>query len=347
MPVIGHAFAGCATAVAVPASELRVPGRSWRARLWVPALIALAYLPDVASQAAALAGSVRPTEVTHSLVVGAAVAPALAWVLSRAFALSFRTALAIAAWSVLGHDVLDLLQVPERLPFWPLSKASWLTGRSLVPASAVAEALVFGIAFLAFALSRRLASRKPRAHRVLLPPVGVLLSVTIVAAAAGTHVLRERRDAAFEEALRTLELGEAAEALVLADAIGRWPSTVRPGRADYVRGEAYCLIGDLPAAERHYLRAYEADSGYFWAAANLALARASGEGSASERRRRAAPWVARLERDFAGHRARPAVEAQIRALLSPERETTGVSCRLQHRHRLGVGRGSPDPVSRK
>jgi len=47
MPVLGHAFVGMGTAVAAaPAGGVRR-----RSFLWLPALVALAYLPDIIAQA--------------------------------------------------------------------------------------------------------------------------------------------------------------------------------------------------------------------------------------------------------------------------------------------------------
>ena len=53
MPVLGHAFVGIATAMTVRPSRRA----ALAAAVWMPALVALAYLPDIACQAAAGGGS--------------------------------------------------------------------------------------------------------------------------------------------------------------------------------------------------------------------------------------------------------------------------------------------------
>jgi hypothetical protein len=78
-----------------------------------------------------------------------------------------------------------------------------------------------------------------------------------------------------------------------------------------MRAEAHADMGDWQRAEAYYLRAYRADSTYFWAVADLALFYASLNEPAAERHRLLAPYLNRLQTEFAEHPDLPEVRARI------------------------------------
>jgi hypothetical protein len=83
MPVLGHAFVGAATALSVPPARARSGDGSAEplrgATLWLPLMVVLAYLPDIAAQLALLVEWPDAREVTHSLLIGIVVSPVVAW----------------------------------------------------------------------------------------------------------------------------------------------------------------------------------------------------------------------------------------------------------------------------
>jgi len=117
------------------------------------------------------------------------------------------------------------------------------------------------------------------------------------------HAMRDRRERQLRAAKYLVEQQHAyREALVLLDQAERWPSPAKPGRVDYLRASAFLALGDRLRAERYYLRSDEADPGYFWTVADLALFYASGAQPVDVRRQAAAPYIARLSGTFARHR---------------------------------------------
>jgi hypothetical protein len=327
MPLLGHAFVGIATAVSVgPFPSSRPPGplgQRRAAHLWMPAVVVLAYLPDLVTQLGLLAGLAPARAVGHSALVALALAAAVAAVAATIGQVSPARLFAVTLGSALLHDLLDVAQSTDRMPWWPLS-ARALELPAIIPEDARHETILFAALFAAFLLVRA-AWRRGRAATA--PPVAApsrlatVLVVSMVALAAGTHYLRDVREQQLESARGLLEQGRFAEARARLEAAERWPATAKPGRILHLRGEAWRGLGDPRRAERDYLASYEADPHFFWLVADLAMLYASADGQpAAERRRRVEPYLARLRQEFAAEPARAAILARIeRALARPRR----------------------------
>jgi heme exporter protein D len=316
MPVLGHAFVGLAIGVSTrPSARGRSepPGIGAASALWLPAVVVLAYLPDIVAQLGLIAGWSDSRLLGHSVLFAVAVSPAIAAVLVRLARVSFTRAFVTALVSLIVHDVLDLAQATDRAPWWPLSDRPIGVDLGLIPTGLLREAAVFGGLLVACLALRHLAHRWT-GQSAVYPPIpgnghapfvwlGRAFIVAVVVAALVTHSLRDAREAQLGTARDLVEQRQYQAGL---DALARaepWPSTTKPGRIDYVRAEAYAGMGDRQRAETYYLRAYRADRMYFWAVADLALFYASSDEPVTERRRLAAPYLSRLRSEFAGHPA--------------------------------------------
>src|SRR5262245_19534939 len=124
MPVLGHAFAGLAIGVATKPSTRRGAqprGIGASSLWWLPAVVTLAYLPDIVGQLGLAAGWSDARLLGHSVMFALAVSPAIAAMLVWMTPASFLRAFVIALVSLLVHDALDLAQATDRAPWWPLS----------------------------------------------------------------------------------------------------------------------------------------------------------------------------------------------------------------------------------
>jgi tetratricopeptide (TPR) repeat protein len=324
MPVLGHAFVGVATGVALlPEADQLDRGRA-PASLWLPASIGLAYVPDVAERLLSpFVGNA--TLATHSFVFALALSLPAAAVLRALFGVPLRRGFAVCAFSIGFHDVLDLFHADDRAPLWPLWNG--IVDLSVLPSSARAEVVIFGGWLAAFLLGGWLAVR-PKAERIAAASLrrgprlvrwastGVMALLFVVP--FGVYKLRAHRDDQLEDAQELLDRGRHAEALAMLGQAERWPSSVRAERLDHLRAEAYDGLGDRPRAEAHYLRAYRADPRYFWIVADLAAFYASGDEPKEVRRERARPYLDVLEREFAGKKDLPRVLERIRRRLDAE-----------------------------
>jgi len=332
MPVLGHAFVGLGIGLAIrPAIQRRspTPGIEARSPLWLPAVVTIAYLPDIVTQVALLAGWSDGRLLGHSAIFAVAVSPAVAAVLMRLAPVSFVRALLISVLSLLVHDVLDVVQATDRTPWWPLSDRRVGIDLAVLPTDVVREAVIFGTLFLAFLALRQIMRRSaPRgavdpsksgdghARRAWLERTGI---GAIVLIAALTHELRDVRESQLEAGRALIRQGACQAGLEALARAARWPSTAKSGRIDYLRAEAYARMGDRRSAEVHYLRAYRADPGYLWTVADLALFYASSSDPLAERERLVVPYVTLLQTEFAAHPALPEVLARVQRKL----ETSG------------------------
>src|SRR5438093_2991440 len=108
MPVLGHAFAGLAIGVSTKPSargHAEPPGLAAASVLWLPAVVALAYLPDIVAQLGLIAGWSDGRLLGHSVLFAVAASPAIAAALMRLAGVSFVRAFVTALVSVLVHDV--------------------------------------------------------------------------------------------------------------------------------------------------------------------------------------------------------------------------------------------------
>ena len=277
--------------------------------LWMP-VVALAYLPDIVGQIMLVVGLDAWLPASHSVPLAPFAAIAVAVVLDRLKACTFRRALVVALVCILSHEVLDLLQHSDSRPWWPISDRP-----ADIAVILTSEILVFGTLFGVFLVCRRV-WRAPRSAWATRPggpsgvsPLGIWLgrglTALILLAAATTHYLRDVRERQLEGARSRMAEGDYNEALAILDQAERWPSTARPGRIDYARAEAFENLGDRDRAEWYYIRACEAAPTFFWALADLAVFYASSDEPVEVRRERVDPCLGRLQRDFADHEALP------------------------------------------
>ncbi len=304
MPVLGHAFVGWATGLVW---QRRVARAATLPRL-VPAAVILAYTPDVATVLASPLWA-EARRACHSVLLGPLLALLVAVPTARVLGTRFQSAAPLALLSIWFHDVLDLFQGTDRQPLWPLSGRDF--GLDLFPSGLMWEGIGFGLLWV---IAHRALGPSPPASRVGwsgATPAGAAIVIAILAVAAATAHLRDLREEQLEAARRAYAAGDNTRTLELLDLAERWPSTARPGRIDTLRGDACLELGDRRLARELYLAASDADPSYFWAVAGLALLEARGEGSSGARRSRAAPYVERLERQFARHAALRRVRAEL------------------------------------
>lgn len=317
MPVLGHAFVGWTTALAVRPRLAASRNEPRAGAYWIPTLCALAYGPDIVAQCAHAFGWAEATRVTHSLVLAVFATPAIGLAIAALLHVDRFQAVAVTLGSVVAHDLLDLLQTPEREPLWPLCR--WNLGESaaVIPASGAKEALLFGGCFVLYLTMRRLTGRPDRQEILPRHRFALVLATALVASAGVTHYLRESRERQLLDARRLVGKGRFSDAIAAASNADRWPSTAHPGRVDHVRAEALEELGDLDSAIAGYTRAVAADPANFWAVADLAAACAASP--RPERRADASSLRSRLLRDFSSH------AALGRALARIDRRLVGTS----------------------
>lgn len=328
MPVLGHAFTGWAIGIvltpsrAMPSTSGRPVSRSeW----WVPISIGLSYFPDISAQLLQTAGWHDARIATHSFLFSLLASPILSLALSRVVSVPFTRLLFLSLISIFAHDLLDLAQYTDRVPWWPFSDRAIRIASPLLPIDPWKEALFFGVPFIVILAFRYLPSRgkKPFAAETAnatRDKISVWASRIVIAfimlAVGMTHYLRDVREQQLENARSLAAQGEYAGVFHALDLAERWPSCAKPGRIDYLRAEAYLGIGDRPRAETLYLRSFRQDPTYIWVVADLAKYYASSEVAVGERRRLAAPYLARLRRDFPIHPELPRILASIERSLS-------------------------------
>ncbi len=329
MPVVGHAFVGLATAVQFEPTSRR-DGRPLSAltvACWAPAVMAVAYAPDVITQVGSSLGWTRAGVFGHSVMVALAGGALIGTFWSRATKIASTRLVALSIGSILGHDVLDLLQSTDRAPFWPWSTRIITAGRPWLPSSLTADALFFALLFAAFVVWRvatgrtlgSLGATPPQVPRALLWAVRAG-AVALVIAALTAHAVRERLEHRLDAAEHLIDRGQYAAALAMADRVdGGWLAAIKPGRVDIVRAEAYEALGDDARAEALYRRAYAEDPTNFWAAVDIAEYYANSARPADERRRLAEPYLSALRSRFVSYRELPAILDRIdRRLASNE-----------------------------
>src|SRR5574341_2227996 len=113
MPVLGHAVAGlglglCTRPVATGATSGRPAPIG--PEFWLPVMVGLAYLPDIATQLLAFTGWSEARAASHSVFFTLLAAAALALPLARTFSVPTVRFFLVTFASVLLHDLLDLAQ---------------------------------------------------------------------------------------------------------------------------------------------------------------------------------------------------------------------------------------------
>jgi hypothetical protein len=303
MPIIGHTLAGIAIAQQFETvGSGTSPARGPLARaLWMPLIVVISYLPDVVTQVAvAWIGHERAQAIGHSIPFGLPIGALIGVAWAAVVGGPARRLAVVAAGAIVLHDAMDLLQDPERMPFWPLSAREMGVDWFAEPNRIWGEVLAFGVPFVLFQVWRAMGARtrpaaaRPRVHqRWVWAGRGLVLGVLI--AALTVLSLREFREWQMDQAIALRRAGKFDEALALVELAERWPSS--SGRGDITRGEAYAGLGDRARAEAAFLRAYERNPDDFWSVAVLATHYA-GNGTREERRQRSAPLVEVLRREF-------------------------------------------------
>lgn len=289
------------------------------------AIVGLAYLPDIAAQMGAFAGFQSARVLTHSAIFAVVAGAALSLALARVTQWPYRQLCLITIGSILLHDALDVLQSSDRLLLWPFSRITVGPELALIPQSLRGECFVFApptAALIAWRLAR---DRDGRRMADVIRATWIRYSViaAIAAVATGVHYVRDAREGAVRHAQLLNSRGEYGAALNVLRTADRWPSTARPGRAEYLRGEAYLGLRDRGEAERRFLNSYSIDPGYFWLVADLAEFYAAADVPRSDRARLAAPYIDRLQTDFARHPAQPAALQRVQRRLDRDSTAAG------------------------
>ncbi len=240
MPVMGHAFAGLAVAVIAQPRQ----GVSGRLTFWVPAMVALAYLPDIAAQLLQVAGLATSAPACHSIILAMPAAMAIAVLLRRQFRVGLREGFAVALFSIILHDLLDVLVGHHRLLLWPLSDRSVAFALGEIDLSMAFEMLVFGGVTAGLLALRwfwfRRGDRDPRACRWSRDHQGygrqrvwgaAVSTALLLLAVVLTQYLRDLRERQVALAWTLIRQGQYPAALDVLDRAGRWPSTAPRGRS--------------------------------------------------------------------------------------------------------------------
>ena len=313
MPIIGHALAGLAVASWGEASGRIVKPHAFGRRVLL--LVALAYLPDLTSQAGVLAGFRGASVIGHSLLYATALSLLLAPLVARISRLSFGQSAALVAFSMAVHDGMDILQSPRRMPLWPLplvvNVGRWIPSTLQGELIACLPLLGAAVAYQWWKHRLRIPSRRDW--------VGLSVVVAIVVAATVASEIRDRRERALNRARALAESGQFNAALEESKSADGWPYPTAPGRIDYVRALAWWGLGRTDLAEQLYLRSYEADPDYIWVVGDLAALYASSDQPVEERTRRAAPWLTILRDRFPEDPALPRLVARVQRELATTR----------------------------
>jgi hypothetical protein len=302
MPVVGHAFAGLATAMQfAPASagDRRQP-TSAASALWAPAVVATSYFPDIVTQIGGALGVSYANFYGHQPSVGLAAGILLGLAWSWLAGTPALRAVMIAVGCILGHDLLDEIQATDWAWSFRLVQNSVFGLSPRVVSEAIVSARLFAL-YLAWRVWAGGSGRTPADRTALSRWMPRAIVAVILIAAVGTYVLRAQNERQLNEARRLLEGGRYVEALHMADLADGWPRGNRPGRIDVIRAEAHQHLGHRDLAETLLLRAYKEDPRNFWALADLAECYASSDRPAAERRRLAESRVAELRSRFPRH----------------------------------------------
>jgi hypothetical protein len=319
MPVVGHAFAGLATAMQFGPASAREPRQptAVASALWAPAVVATSYFPDIVTQIGGALGASHANYYGHQPAVGAAAGIVLGGLWSLAAGTPALRAMAIAVGCILGHDVLDLIQSTDWAWNFRIVQDTVFGLSPRVVSEAIVSACLFAV-FLAWHLWTG-RWQGPLAKRTALGrwmPRAIV--AVILLAAVGTYVLRGQNERQLNEARKLLEGGRYVDALQMADRADGWPRGNRPGRIDVIRAEAHEHLGHYDLAEKLLIRAYEEDPTNFWALADLAECYASSSSGRppAERRRLTESTLTELRQRFARHPSLHSVLVGIERELS-------------------------------
>lgn len=216
----------------------------------------------------------------------------------------------ISLFSILLHDLLDLLQSTDRMPWWPVSNWQIGHGLNVIPTGPLKEVLLFGLIFAVFLACRHLQAKRNKKRKVK-PTIHYSRSrfvwisrgaiAVIILAAVFTHYMRDTRERQLYNAHSLLKSKDYVGILNTLKKAERWPSIAKPGRIDYLRGVAYMKQHKTELAEKYLLRSYSLNQNYFWCVADLALVYASSDRAPQIRASLAAPYIKQLQKQFPKH----------------------------------------------
>lgn len=341
MPVLGHAFVGLSLGIwtrPTPQGGAVVPSTltARQVALWTPLVITLSYLPDLLAQLAHVLGAVDARQITHALPSALFMSLAATPILRRIVGISPRRMFVVTFIAIALHDILDVLQATDRMLWWPFSHDVVWLGESIIPTTPRKEAIFFGVPcllvlVLRYAMFRgKISSNDTQTssstsrHEGSRWWLNITVTVLLLGAATFTHQLRQIREDQLEQARQNAqEHHKYEDALRLLDSAERWPSTAKPGRIDYLRAWTYSHLGDRQRTEHYYQHSLRADPNYFWAVADFALFQASAPEGREVRQQRVAPYLHRLQKDFARHPQLPETLTLItQALASAQIESS-------------------------
>lgn len=323
MPVIGHAFVGIAAGLAtLPRNSGKAHPSSMSPAPWLAWATAAAYLPDIFAQIAAVVGWQDGRLLAHSLLFALLIPAVVAALPCKVLSVSRKKVFWYLFIAILLHDAADLLQSTDRIPLWPFMDAPFIAASNILPASPLVELVIFGAGFGVFAAVYASAKRDSLGtllaafrHNSTAAWIGRIAVIVIISVAGLTHGLREKRERLLYEAHELLSRKEYAKVIETAEEAGRWPSTAKPGRIDYLKAVSLAALGRPQDAEYHYLRSYRSDPDYFWCLADLALFYAASDQPLARRRLKAAPYLQSLREKFADHRDLEPYMTQIKRQL--------------------------------
>ncbi len=302
MPLVGHAFVGVATAWSLP-PKVKAQEADQEPGTWLSALVGLAYLPDIVGHGAALVGLGDWRVVSHSVVFAVVATAVLAPLLARGFEVSPGRAAAIVSGSVLGHDLLDFLPGSDHVLGWPLLDHRLGFRLTVIPENAIGEAVVFASAFLVFLTARIWFGKttlfggwRRGAWR------GGAIAGLILVAAVVSHASKAMRDREVDAAEDLLRRHDYTEALARLDRLRFWPTVRGSSEVERLTARALIGIGDRAGAEERLLAAERREPGDYRTVVDLALFYASSNDSPTERRQKVAPYLTRLQHEFARRR---------------------------------------------
>ena len=328
IPVLGHTFVGLAAADFLRPPKARQPEHPARIavrELWTFLAVLLAYAPDICAQALQFAGWSSARLFCHSLLFAVSF-PALCAIALNAVGVPPIRGFLFALFPVVAHDVLDIGQATDKMPFWPFSVRPVSLRFFHIPSGLIEEILLFGGIYLLYRIIRQLAGQQSllsnRVKENLSPlrlrfaVVNRILLVSIILLAAATHGLRDLRERQLDTSRSLIEKGRYVDGLKLLEESERWPSTAKAGRADYLRGVASLGKGEREKAETYLLASYRADPAYPWVVIDLARFYAEPPYPVDLRRKMASRYLEILRRDFREMKEASEAAERVEAILS-------------------------------
>jgi membrane-bound metal-dependent hydrolase YbcI (DUF457 family) len=277
--------------------------------MWVPTMVFLNYLPDIVAQVSLLFGWRGAEIVLHSLVSGVLLSFIISPGLKVFARLSFSRAYFISLFFILVHDLLDLLQTPERLILWPFSTWRPSPEYTFTPLSPIDEFIIFGCFFIAsliiylvcFYKNNSIPPVKTKQKKFLVWVARISVGIILVLAAS-TQYLRKIRAEEFKQAKAILETTKNYHLVLdLIEEAERWPYGGSLAWIDYFKARAYWGLGDRKQAELCYQKSLDEYPLNIWCVGDIAILYASSDEHLADRRHRIFPYVKLLLDHFSDH----------------------------------------------